>query len=146
MNSITKNNLWPTIYSTVTFIKHIFLEPSYLTKEIIFLKSVQRFYAGGCQDPLVPEATTGEPHPPNLIIFSSNIILVLVKRYIFSSSNIILVLYVSNIIVVLIRETCLKINSQSLEDTQVGYISQKYSFDKYTLGRAFMPSYTFLSI
>ena len=27
-----------------------------------------------------------------------------------------------------------KINSQSLEDTQVGYISQKYSFDKYTLG------------
>ena len=24
------------------------------------------------------------------------------------------------------------INSQSLEDTQVGYISQKYTFDKYT--------------
>ena len=39
-----------------------------------------------------------------------------------------------------------KINSQSLEDTQVGYISQKYSFDKYTLGRAFKPSYTFSSI
>merc|ERR1711911_347699 len=34
-----------------------------------------------------------------------------------------------------------KINSQSLEDTQVGYISQKYSFDKYSLGRAFKPSY-----
>ena len=31
------------------------------------------------------------------------------------------------------------INSQSLEDTQVGYISQKYSFNKYTLGRAFKP-------
>ena len=26
-----------------------------------------------------------------------------------------------------------KINSQSLEDTQVGYISQKYTLDKYTL-------------
>ena len=39
-----------------------------------------------------------------------------------------------------------KINSQSLEDTQVGYISQKYSLDKYTLGRAFKPSYTVLSI
>ena len=39
-----------------------------------------------------------------------------------------------------------KINSQSLEDTQVGYISQKYSFDKYTLGRAFKPSYALLSI
>ena len=26
-----------------------------------------------------------------------------------------------------------KINSQSLEDTQVGYISQKYTFSKYTL-------------
>ena len=38
------------------------------------------------------------------------------------------------------------INSQSLEDTQVGYISQKYSFDKYILGQAFKPSYTFLSI
>ena len=38
------------------------------------------------------------------------------------------------------------INSQSLEDTQVGYISQKYSFDKYTLGRAFKPSYALLSI
>ena len=25
------------------------------------------------------------------------------------------------------------INSQSLEDTQVGYISQKYTLDKYTL-------------
>ena len=38
------------------------------------------------------------------------------------------------------------INSQSLEDTQVGYISQKYSFDKYTLGQEFKPSYTFSSI
>ena len=28
----------------------------------------------------------------------------------------------------------IKINSHSLEDMQVGYISQKYSFDKYTLG------------
>ena len=27
----------------------------------------------------------------------------------------------------------LEINSQSLEDTQVGYISQKYTLDKYTL-------------
>ena len=26
-----------------------------------------------------------------------------------------------------------EINSQSLEDTQVGYISQKYTLDKYTL-------------
>ena len=43
-----------------------------------------------------------------------------------------------------------KINSQSLEDTQVRNISQKNSFDKYTLGRAFnlnfKPSYTFLNI
>ena len=39
-----------------------------------------------------------------------------------------------------------QINSQSLEDTQVGYISQKYSFHKYTLGRAFKPSYALLSI
>ena len=39
-----------------------------------------------------------------------------------------------------------EINSQSLEDKQVGYISQKYSFDKYTLGQAFKPSYTFSSI
>ena len=29
--------------------------------------------------------------------------------------------------------TGLIINSQSLEDTQVGYISQKYTLDKYTL-------------
>ena len=28
-----------------------------------------------------------------------------------------------------------KINSQSLEDTQVGYISQKYTLDNYTLER-----------
>ena len=27
----------------------------------------------------------------------------------------------------------IRINSQSLEDTQVGYISQKYTLDKYTL-------------
>ena len=26
-----------------------------------------------------------------------------------------------------------QMNSQSLEDTQVGYVSQKYSLDKYTL-------------
>ena len=62
-----------------------------------------------------------------------------------------------------------KINSQSIEDTQVGYISQKYTLDQYTLEeytlevvqkyiyifehlsphihfRAFKPSYTFLSI
>ena len=38
----------------------------------------------------------------------------------------------------------IKINSQSLEDTQVGYILQKYTLDKYTLERAFEPSYTFL--
>ena len=40
----------------------------------------------------------------------------------------------------------IQINSQSLEDTQVGYISQKYSFDKYTSGRAFKPSNALLSI
>ena len=39
-----------------------------------------------------------------------------------------------------------KINSQRLEDTQVGYILQKYSLDKYTPERAFKPSYTFSSI
>ena len=38
------------------------------------------------------------------------------------------------------------INSQSLEDTQVVHISQKYSFDKCTLGGAFKPSYTIASI
>ena len=37
-------------------------------------------------------------------------------------------------------------NLQILEDTQVGYISQKYTLDKYTLERAFKPSYTFSSI
>ena len=37
-------------------------------------------------------------------------------------------------------------NSQSLEDTQVEYISQKYSLDKYFSERAFKPSYTFSSI
>ena len=30
-------------------------------------------------------------------------------------------------------ESSLGINSQSLEDTQVGYISQKYTLDQYTL-------------
>ena len=40
----------------------------------------------------------------------------------------------------------MKVNSQSLENTQVGYISQKYTFDKYTLEPTFKPSYTFLSI
>ena len=43
-------------------------------------------------------------------------------------------------------KTSYKINSQSLEDTQVGYTSQKYSFDKYTFGRAFKPLYALLSI
>ena len=38
------------------------------------------------------------------------------------------------------------INSQSLEDTQVGYILQKYTLDKYTLERAFNLSYTISSI
>ena len=47
---------------------------------------------------------------------------------------------------ILMFGSMLKINSQSLEDTQVGYISQKYSFDKYTLGQAFKPSYALLSI
>ena len=44
------------------------------------------------------------------------------------------------------RVTAKQINSQTLEETQVGYISQKYSFDKYTLGRASKPSYALLSI
>ena len=35
-----------------------------------------------------------------------------------------------------------EINLQSLEDTHVGYISQKYTWDKYTLEQAFEPSYT----
>ena len=39
-----------------------------------------------------------------------------------------------------------EINSQSLEDTQVGYILQKYSLDKCTSERAFKPSCTFSSI
>ena len=30
-------------------------------------------------------------------------------------------------------EISFQINSQSLEDTQVGYVSQKYILDKYTL-------------
>ena len=34
---------------------------------------------------------------------------------------------------VLVMVRSQKINSQSLEDTQVGYISQKYTLDKYTL-------------
>ena len=38
------------------------------------------------------------------------------------------------------------INSQSLEDTQVRYILQKYVLDKYTLEWAFKPSYTFSNI
>ena len=36
-----------------------------------------------------------------------------------------------------IRDGIRKINLQSLEDTQVGYILQKYTLDKYTLERAF---------
>ena len=43
-------------------------------------------------------------------------------------------------------KSAIKINLQSIEDTQVRYISQKYSFNRYTLGRAFKPSYTFFSI
>ena len=35
-----------------------------------------------------------------------------------------------------------KINSQSLEDTQVGYISQKYTLDKYTLEEYTLEQYT----
>ena len=34
------------------------------------------------------------------------------------------------------------INSQSLEDTQVGYISQKYTLDKYTLEEYTLEEYT----
>ena len=34
------------------------------------------------------------------------------------------------------KRTCI-INSQSLEDTQVGYILQKYTLDNYTLGKYF---------
>ena len=43
----------------------------------------------------------------------------------------------------------LKINSQSLEDTQVEYISQKYTkegmytFEKYTFGKYIFEKYTF---
>ena len=36
-----------------------------------------------------------------------------------------------------------QINSQSLEDTQVGYISQKYTLDKYTLEKKLKNKYTF---
>ena len=36
-----------------------------------------------------------------------------------------------------------KINSQSLEDTQVEYISQKYTLDKYTFGKYTFGKYTF---
>ena len=35
-----------------------------------------------------------------------------------------------------------EINSQSLEDTQVGYISQKYTLDKYTLEEYTLEEYT----
>ena len=35
-----------------------------------------------------------------------------------------------------------KLNSQSLEDTQVGYISQKYTLDKYTLEEYTLEKYT----
>ena len=35
-----------------------------------------------------------------------------------------------------------QINSQSLEDTQVGYISQKYTLDKYTLEKKTLEKYT----
>ena len=43
-------------------------------------------------------------------------------------------------------ETDIEINSQGLEGTQIRYILQKYSFDKYTCERAFKPPYTFSSI
>ena len=36
-----------------------------------------------------------------------------------------------------------KINSQSLEDTQVGYILQKYTLHKYTLHKYTLEEYTF---
>ena len=36
-----------------------------------------------------------------------------------------------------------KINSQSLEDTQVGYISQKYTLDNYTLEKYTLEKLTF---
>ena len=36
-----------------------------------------------------------------------------------------------------------KINSQSLEDTQVGYILQKYTLDKYTLEKYTLEKLTF---
>ena len=36
-----------------------------------------------------------------------------------------------------------KINSQSLEDTQVMYILQKYTLDKYTLDKYTLEKYTF---
>ena len=38
---------------------------------------------------------------------------------------------------------CLKIKSQSLEDTQVGYISQKYTWEKYTFGKYTFRKYSF---
>ena len=34
--------------------------------------------------------------------------------------------------------TRMRINSQSLEDTQVGYISQKYTLDKHTLEKIYL--------
>ena len=39
-------------------------------------------------------------------------------------------------------KTSLKINSQSSEDTQVGYILQKYTLDKYTLEEYTLEEYT----
>ena len=39
----------------------------------------------------------------------------------------------------------LLINSQSLEDTQVGYISQKYTLKKYTLKKYTLEKYTLKS-
>ena len=36
----------------------------------------------------------------------------------------------------------IKINSQSLEDTQVGYISQKYTLDKYSLEEYTLEEFT----
>ena len=39
-------------------------------------------------------------------------------------------------------QLCVKINSQILEDTQVGYISQKYTLEKYTSGEYTLRKYT----
>ena len=50
----------------------VYTEPSHLTKQILFLKSVQRFYAGGCQDPLVPEAAAATPAKPDHFLIKNH--------------------------------------------------------------------------